>query len=421
MDEDRLHRAAPRVRSRVLRLVLGAVVVLAAFAAACSVAENAPLSVGNDRPDGSAPSFTDPLPEASLPDVSQSLLQCVGTECPTPWETCESPDGGPAYKCGIDLSRDNDNCGACGNKCPTDEAFGIVHMTTRCVSGTCQLECFSGNGGLDNWIDCNGLVDDGCEVEINRDPNNCGACGNRCPEGTPCLDGKCGCPSGKIACHGTCIDPRSDDWNCGACDHICETPADACEPAQPNSHYGCIDGECGKKKCDNNFADCNHDFSAANCDGDGCEVEGLNTTENCGGCGIKCKPHEQCINEGNGYECAVPCERFGKVLCDFECVDLMSDVKHCGACGAPCQMGNPFGLGERTANVTPTCEKGVCLLKCDPGFDDCNGDPTDGCETNLKIDPGNCGACENACDTAAGQPCIEGKCLMTECDAGGPK
>ncbi len=417
MDGDRLHRAAPRARTRVLRVVVGPVALFAALAAACSVSQNTPISLGNDRQDGSVESFTDPRLDASLPDA-EALLQCVGTECPVPWTTCDQPDGGETYKCGINLARDNDNCGACGNKCPTEETFEIVHMTSRCVSGTCRLECYSSHDGIDNWLDCNGLVDDGCEVEINSDPNNCGACGNKCPAGVPCREGTCGCSAGKVACRGTCIDPRTDDWNCGACDNFCDPWSDAGGAPPPNGYYGCVGGVCANK-CKNNFADCNGDFFEP--DSDGCEVEGLTTTDNCGGCNIKCKPHEQCINEGNGYECAVPCERYGKVMCDSACVDLMSDAKNCGSCGTVCLRVDPLDPGGRAANVTATCEKGVCNLQCDPGFDDCNADPSDGCETNLNSDPGNCGACGNGCDVAAGQPCIGGKCLMTECDAGGPK
>ena len=90
--------------------------------------------------------------------------------------------------------------------------------------------------------------------------------------------------------------------------------------------------------------------------------------------------------------------------------DLLNDPSNCGACGSPCK--------EPGKNQARTCKKGVCAYECAPGFADCNGDPSDGCEVDLSIHPAHCGACDVACDVAAGQPCIEGKCLMTECDAG---
>ena len=161
------------------------------------------------------------------------------------------------------------------------------------------------------------------------------------------------------------------------------------------------------------MASCNGDLGSGpdKCGGDGCEVPDLTSDENCGGCGIKCTtPGEHCIDEGNGHECGVPCAKDGKVLCAFECADLLNDVGNCGACGAMCKPPGP--------NQGRACKKGVCEYECAPGFADCNGDPSDGCEVNLDIHPANCGACGNACNIAAGQPCVEGKCLMTECDAG---
>jgi hypothetical protein len=117
------------------------------------------------------------------------------------------------------------------------------------------------------------------------------------------------------------------------------------------------------------------------------------------------------VDEGNGPECAVPCARFGKTLCPGpRCVDLLNDPDACGACNAACRPAGP--------NQTRACEKGLCVYGCAPGFADCNGDPADGCETNLDAHPANCGACGHACDVAAGQPCVEGKCLTVPCDAG---
>jgi hypothetical protein len=140
-------------------------------------------------------------------------------------------------------------------------------------------------------------------------------------------------------------------------------------------------------------------------------VYGLNTKENCGACGVKCtKPGEECVDEGSGLKCAVPCVGLGLTECSFQCKDLLTDVQNCGACGAGCKAPGP--------NQRRSCESGVCAFECMPGFGDCNNDTSDGCETNLGVHPANCGACGNACNAAAGQPCIEGKCLMAACDGG---
>lgn len=383
---------------RIVGLLLS---VFAIVVVAC--AEN--VDMGTVKPSGD-PSFTPPPGEEDAgADAPTRILACIGTECPAPFATCIS-EKGPTYKCGTDLMRDDDHCGACGNKCLL---YAPIHMTSRCVDGACELECYSPEDIFDpaDWRNCNGLLDDGCEVNVLSDAKNCGACGNACADGVPCLDGKCGCPAGKIPCFGMCVDPMNDDNHCGGCGNSCGAPPpDACAEPPPNSYYGCREGKCEQIKCVNGTADCDNDLHL--CDGTGCEA--LNGDDNCGGCGIKCTAPETCVDEGNGPECAVPCAKFGRVLCGAICADLLNDVHNCGACGFGCNQGGP--------NMAPTCKKGVCSYECQPGFADCNGDPSDGCEVDLAIHPSHCGACGNECNLAAGQPCIEGKCLMVECDPG---
>lgn len=371
------------------------------------------VDMGQVTTSSGAPGFGSPAGDGGgdgALDASFVALACIGTECPAPWATCLSEDG-PTYKCGTDLQHDSNNCGACGNKCLT---YKPTHMKSRCVDGACELECFSEESWIDpkDWRNCNGLIDDGCETNVVTDPKNCGACGNVCAAGTPCIDGKCGCPPGKIACFGMCVDPQTDDNHCGGCGIQCDPfPPGACDPMPERAIFGCKAGKCGTLKCQVPSADCNGDLGATKCGGDGCEVESLVTRDNCGGCGIKCAAGEECVDEGNGPECAVPCAKAGKTLCPGpQCVDLLTDVNACGACNAPCRPPGP--------NQTRACVKGVCEYDCKPGWADCNGDPSDGCETNLNIHPANCGACGNACNVAAGQPCVEGKCLTIECDAG---
>ena len=84
-----------------------------------------------------------------------------------------------------DLSSDRDNCGACGNACPAGNGF--THTSSVCDQGLCRQQCLRG------WGDCNGTQDDGCEVHIDSDPNNCGACGRVCDAvaGQACVHGEC--------------------------------------------------------------------------------------------------------------------------------------------------------------------------------------------------------------------------------------
>jgi len=114
-------------------------------------------------------------------------------------------------------------------------------------------------------------------------------------------------------------------------------------------------------------------------------------------------------------KCACPP---GETLCTSRrwswCADLQQDPLDCGACGNACRR-------DTAKNLDGVCDKGVCVDRCAAGWGDCDGDPDNGCETNLETSVAHCGACGIRCDTAAGQPCIDGQCLMTACDAGGPK
>jgi len=366
------------------------------------------------------PVFTTPDAEASCeggacPEAGAPVAMCIATACPAPWATCPAKAGAATHRCGTNLLSDQDNCGTCGNACPR---FEPLHMIARCVKGGCELECLSTPRptptGVANteFKNCNGLLDDGCEIDLLSDAANCGVCGHACGPKQRCFDGKCGCPTGLTDCNGECVDTQNSDDNCGECGLRCDVPPpDACATQPANTYYGCRVGKCGALKCAGYAADCNSDLGKK-CLSNGCEV--LDTSsdrQNCGGCGIKCAAGEECRDEGDGFECLVPCKKKGGVLCEYgRCADILNDPDSCGGCNTPCPDAGP--------NQVRSCTKGVCAVDCASGFADCNGDPADGCETDLRIHQANCGACGRACDIAAGQPCVEGKCLQRVCEPG---
>jgi hypothetical protein len=63
------------------------------------------------------------------------------------------------------------------------------------------------------------------------------------------------------------------------------------------------------------------------------------------------------------------------------------------------------GIPDRTLDPHLDCSSGQCL--CTGGFDDCDKNPANGCETDLGASAANCGACGHDC---LGGGCQSGKC-----------
>ena len=337
------------------------------------------------------------------------------------------------------VPEDNENCGDCGNSC------GDLQI---CISGVC--ECVTGYG------DCDGMVENGCETYFSNSPEHCGACGNTCNGITEmCLGGFCSCNVGYTTClegvsYGCETDILNDEKNCGACGIQCNSG----ETCNGNGNCNCgANQSCGEGEV---------------C----CLQEGksvcvrTDTSVNCGGCGIKCNSGEHCENGvckcgtrescGDGWiccnesACTLPdscscgsevCGE-GQSCCSDNCVDLLTNLWNCGACGVAvselqvCQNGTPVcksgtaycngscqnivsdssncggcGVVCPSQNGSASCTGAQCVLECSEGFGNCNNIPADGCEKSVWADPENCGSCGNLC--TADESCRNGECQAT--------
>ncbi len=404
------------MKSRTVLLgALGYVVLLGA----CGTSE----PIGFQDRDASvglvAPAEGDASEAATL---DATIRACARTDCPAPYATCADPDaplGEARLPCQVDLLSDSKHCGACGNVCPTLALQ--LNAQTSCVKGVCRAACT--NAG---FADCNATVDDGCETDLNADAANCGACGRACGAGVRCVAGACGCPPGKTDCNGECVDLKSDDKNCSACGRACKPPfgsdAGVLPPLPPHMYYGCEDAKCPKPKCVEPWADCNGVLA------DGCEVNvekqidvnrDLYDPKNCGACGVTCGPNQLCVRPfrqplacicGAGLEA---CHGAGT----YTCANLETDPTNCGSCGFRCPGRNPnLAYTEEGKHGQFECLRSRCSFECRAPWTDCNRDESDGCESNVQLDPNNCGACGAKC--APGQLCLDGKCATQECEAG---
>jgi hypothetical protein len=330
--------------------------------------------------------------------------KCAIAQCTKGFADC---DKDVKNGCEVDLGSDPSNCSACGNKCSP-----AAHVTATCQAGKC------GSGACDKGFgDCNADPKDGCEADFQKDSAHCGDCGTDCSgfvvaNGTPaCVAGFCGvgqCAAGYADCDASSFDGcesklDSDVLNCGACGQPCAQPAHGtpkCEGAQ-----------CAVATCDAGYDNCNGDV------GDGCEVYLPSAVDNCGACGIKCPSYPHASPSCAGSACGIgQCDAgfahcVGDVTSGCE-TDLTSDINNCGKCANICpavKQGNGV------------CNAGVCAIDtCNQDYADCDGKVANGCETYLKDDINNCGACNVQCSNKpnGAADCVEGKCGLGACDPG---
>lgn len=306
--------------------------------------------------------------------------------------------------CEVETTTDPDNCGACGKVCPE-----VMNGARGCRGGSCGIRsCKLG------FADCNRDPADGCETNLLLDPRSCGSCGTTCPGvqngAAECKDGTCAlasctapmrsCPDG--AAQSCNVNIQNDRNNCGFCGNSCPQP--------PNGMPACVNGMCALAACAGTFRDC------VNGSMDGCETNTATSTAHCGGCDRACPVLPNATSTCAASRCGLGMCAAGYANCNNSVGDgceapLQTDVNNCGGCGNVC---DPL-------NATPSCSAGACGIgMCDPGYANCNNDITDGCESTPSTDPLNCGACRNVCRTYpnASTLCSSGTCSMGPCKSG---
>lgn len=328
--------------------------------------------------------------------VPHTLTDCQDSHCVS--VGCEEGYGlcGGSDVC-ISLLDDPSNCGACGRSC------GV--LTPFCRGGVCTSQIC--NRGV---ADCDGNPDNGCELGI-EDLTRCGGCQLSCQgllafHAQPqCQNGMCTlaqCNEGFADCDGDPLNGCEADLNaidsCGGCSQVC---------GAAHGETECTDRSCQIVQCDEGRADCNQDVS------DGCEAD-LNSRTHCGACDHYCGTAPHAANSCRDGNCVTVCQS-GFADCDDTgengCETDLSAATHCGACDNDC---------TQLPNVAAArCADSTCgVLMCTPGFKDCNGIATDGCEAALDSVQ-HCGACNQPCRLAHAQAtCENNTCRMTECEPG---
>ena len=144
----------------------------------------------------------------------------------------------------------------------------------------------------------------------------------------------------------------------------------------------------------------------ADCDGipgNGCETDLKKDALHCGACGKSCPGGVNSVGVCVQGQCALACNT-GFASCDGDLsngceTNVNTSVDHCGFCGNGCTQGG---------GAPALCLGGQCTLQCASTLRDCNLVASDGCEVDTSKDPKNCGTCGNVCE--GGGECLQGTC-----------
>jgi len=166
----------------------------------------------------------------------------------------------------------------------------------------------------------------------------------------------------------------------------------------------CVRAQC-LTRCHVGYADCDSNVS------NGCETSISDDPLHCGVCNLQCTTASGSTACTDGI-CTPTCVPGRSSDCDGDprngCeTDLTSDTQSCGACAATC--ANENGMTSCVANR--------CTPVCAPNYADCDGNLANGCEASLASNPNHCGSCGSACDPSF-QICADGICQVSMCMQG---
>ncbi|MFA5625834.1 MAG: hypothetical protein WC966_12430 [Bradymonadales bacterium] len=325
---------------------------------------------------------------------------CCGSICKTcgAGTVCSNGECSPNCGAGLELCGDScvnlassiDHCGSCNNNCTTDKVpdSNSVYCDSVCTASSCNSGYYLSDGkclAYDEYncgaagYDCSNLtgweagtctsgacVATSCEAGYHLatgvcvpDTNAC--CGSTCKTcgtGTVCSNGEClaNCGAGLELCGDKCVNLASSIDHCGSCNNNCTTST------VPESSSVYCDNGCKASSCNSGYYLSNGECLAYD-------------EYNCGAAGYDCSSLTG-WEEGDctsGACVATTCV-LGYHVNNGTCVADTNIA--CGSTDIDCTAQN--GVNNVLVSY---CESGECVLYCETGYNNCDGDNDTGCET----------------------------------------
>lgn len=309
--------------------------------------------------EGSASRCSCPPTDAAAPDASQDAAPSDAPSIDAP-ASVDVPDDTASGDAPGEIEASTDGPTSDASDAPSEAGTPCGSMTCAarpgavavCTAGECVYACRLG------FADCNAREADGCEVDLRSDTANCERCDRACRplNGVgACVDSTCvlaTCNAGFGDCDGMLangceVNLRTAVTNCGTCGRACAGSG------RSQTQPVCDSGSC-VTRCVPYWGDC--DGNEAN----GCEVYLCAAPMNCGRCGHACTPLPHVVTGSVCGGCEGPntCGVTTPVTCEAgwgECrggggpcsTDLMNDPNNCGVCEHNC--ASPM-----------RCVRGVC-------------------------------------------------------------